>query len=332
MIGSAGQEVRFGKASRSEQEGEINRRVADADAEARVVHDPALMTRAIFTSLLLFGLACNATAQPAVDTSGAGWNECTKAPTRACVLRLAAEAARTIGDPHSAVDALSRIAEAQSEAGLSAEAAAAADQALQFAKSIADKTGYFRDDAIKTIAKVRAKAGKLTDVLDAVGSITDRYVQAQALGAIAVAEGKAGRLDEALRRLQTIEDLRYRALIMRRVAWDLRAGAVARGEDDKIVAALADVQAIDQQYPPPRIMTGVHHSSEYIPALAIIAQAQARAGKITDEVGHGLMGARPGVCDDCCRAGPGRRGRVGTECGALGRRPKGAWRGARAHT
>jgi tetratricopeptide (TPR) repeat protein len=240
------------------------------------------MTRAIPISLILLGLSGSATAQPAADASGAGWNECLKAPTRACVLRQAAEVARNISDPHSATDNLSRIAEAQFEAGLSAEAAATIDQSLQVAKSIADKNGYLRDDAIKTIAKVRANAGRLSDALDAVGSIKNRYAQAQALGAIAVAEGKAGRLDEALQRVQTIEDLRERALIMRRVAWDLRASAVARGEDDKIVAALTDVQAIDQQYPPPVVRTGVHHPSEFLPALAIIAQAQARAGKIAD--------------------------------------------------
>jgi hypothetical protein len=34
------------------------------------------MTRAIFTSFFLLGLACSATAQPAADASDAGWNEC----------------------------------------------------------------------------------------------------------------------------------------------------------------------------------------------------------------------------------------------------------------
>ncbi|KRR16418.1 hypothetical protein CQ14_16210 [Bradyrhizobium lablabi] len=242
---------------------------------------PSLMTRAIFTSLFFLGL-CSATAQPVAQTSGVDWNECLKAPTRACVLREAAEVARTIGDPRLAANALGRIAEVQFKAGLSAEAAATIDQALQVATSIADD-GYPRDNAIETIAKVLAKAGKPTDALDIVGSIKNRYIQAEVLGAVAVAEGKAGRLDEALRRVRAIENLRDRALIMRRVAWDLGASAVARGEDDKIAAALADVQAIEQQYDLwPLAMTGIHHPSEFVPALAIIAQAQARAGKIED--------------------------------------------------
>jgi len=203
------------------------------------------MTRAIFISLLLIGVVCGAAAEPTKDVSGAGWDECLKAPTRSCVLREAAAVARTIDAPHSAVIELSRIADAQSNAGRSADAAITIDQSLQIARSIAED-GYLRDDAIETIANVTANIGKLDDAINAGGSITNPYVRARALGTIAVMEGKAGRLDEALRRVQTIENLRDRALIMRRVAWDLRDGAVARGEDDKIAAALADVQAIEQ--------------------------------------------------------------------------------------
>jgi tetratricopeptide (TPR) repeat protein len=238
------------------------------------------MIRTIITGSFALTLACSAAAQPVANASDAGWNECLKAPTRACVLHEAAEGARTNGDPTMAANELGRIAEAQLKAGLSVEAEATIDQALQVAKSIPDER--FRDDALERIAKVWAKAGKLTEALDAVGSIKNPHVQPEALGAIAVAEGKAGRLEGALRRVQAIEDLRDRALTTRQVAWDLRASAVAQGEDDKIVAALTAVQAIEQQYPPPAFMSGIHHPSEYIPALAIIAQAQARAGKIAD--------------------------------------------------
>jgi tetratricopeptide (TPR) repeat protein len=236
--------------------------------------------RTISAGLLLLGLPCGA-AQPAADASDAGWNDCLKAPTRACVLRQAAAVALTINDPYSAADDLSRIAEAQFKAGLTGEATATIDQSVQVAKAIADD-GHLHDDAIKAIATVQAKAGKLTDALAAVGSIKNRYVQARVIGAVAVAEGKAGRLDDALRRVQAIEDLPHRALVMRQVVWDLRDGAVASGEDDKIVAALFDVQAIEQRYPPPTALSGIHHPSEFIPALAIIAQAQVRAGKTAD--------------------------------------------------
>ena len=239
------------------------------------------MTRAVFTSFLLLGLACSAAAQPAAD---AGWNECVKTPTRACVLRRAVEVARTIDAPRVAAADLSRIAEAQSKAGLSAEAAGTIAQCLQVAASFADVRD--RDVVMETIAKLQAEAGKFADALDSVGSMRNPYLQALALGAIAVVEGKAGRLDEALRRVQAIEDLRYRALIMRRVAWDLRASAVERREDDKLVTFLAAVQAIEQLHPPPTFKTGIIHPSDSvsISALGIIAQAQGRAGQITDAI------------------------------------------------
>lgn len=82
------------------------------------------------------------------------------------------------------------------------------------------------------------------------------------------AEAKAGFSTDAA---ATIEDPRSRALVMRRVAWDLRADAVARGEDGKIIALLTDVQAIEGPLKF-MFMSGIHHPSEFMPALAIIAQ------------------------------------------------------------
>ena len=237
------------------------------------------MTRTIIAGTFVLALACGAAAQPASD---AAWNECLKTPARTCVLREAVEVASAIADPHLAASELGDIAVAQMKADLSTEAAATIDRALQIATSITGD-GYERDDALKTIAQNQAQAGKLGDALETAGSIKNHHVEDEALGAIAVAEGKAGRLDQALRRVQAIEDLPDRTLVMRRVAWDLRAGAVARGDDDKIVTALEDAQAIEEQYhlwPGP--ISGIHHPSEFIPALAIVAQAQARAGKLDD--------------------------------------------------
>ncbi|MGJ4932191.1 tetratricopeptide repeat protein [Bradyrhizobium sp. HKCCYLS2038] len=229
----------------------------------------------------ILALACVAAAQSVANASDASWNECLLAPRRACILREAAEVAGSIGDAHLSARELGEIAKAQLKAGLFTEAAATIDLALQVAKSIA-KDSYDRDGAFETIAQVQAQAGKLADALETAKSIENRHVQAAALGAIAVAEGNAGRLDDALRRVEAIEDLPDRALIMRRVTWDLRASAVARGEDDKIVAALQTVLAVEERYPPPIAMTGVHHPSKFIPALAIIAQAQTRAGKVAE--------------------------------------------------
>ncbi|WP_316204460.1 hypothetical protein [Bradyrhizobium sp. SZCCHNS3051] len=229
----------------------------------------------------ILALACGAAAQSVANASDASWDECLIAPRRACVLREAAEVARTIDDPHLSAHKLGEIAKAQLKAGLFTGAARTIDLAVQAAKSIA-KDSYRRDDAFEIITQVQAQAGKLADALKTAKSIENRHVQAAAFGAIAIAEGNAGRLDDALRRVQAIEDLPDRALIIRRVTWELRASAVARGEDDKIVAALQTVLAVEQRYPPPIATTGVHHPSEFIPALAIIAQAQARAGKVAD--------------------------------------------------
>jgi tetratricopeptide (TPR) repeat protein len=229
----------------------------------------------------IFALACCTAAQSVANASDASWDECLIAPRRACILREAAKVAGTIDDPDLSAHKLGEIAKAQLKAGLFTEATTTIDLAVQTAKSIA-KNSYRRDDAFETIVQVQAQAGKLADAMETAKSIENRHVQAAAFGAIAIAEGNAGRLDDALRRVQAIEDLPDRALIIRRVAWELRASAVARGEDDKIVAALQTVLAVEQRYPPPIFMTGVPHPSEFIPALAIIAQAQARAGKVAD--------------------------------------------------
>jgi hypothetical protein len=55
------------------------------------------MVRTIITGSFALALAYGAAAQPVANASDAGWNECLKAPTQACVLREAAEVARTIG-------------------------------------------------------------------------------------------------------------------------------------------------------------------------------------------------------------------------------------------
>jgi hypothetical protein len=287
------------------------------------------MTRTIIAGTYVLALACDATAQPASD---AAWNECLKTPARACVLREAAEVASGIADPDLAASELGEIAATRLKAGLSADTEMAAERSL--ANSIAEDR--FRDDALERLAQLQAQADMLNDALKTAASIKNSYLQAEALGAIAVAEGKAGRLDEALRRVQAIEDLPRRADILRRVAWDLRDSAVARGDDDKIVAALDGVQAIEEQYhlwPGPR--TGFVHASEFVPALAIIAQAQARAGKFADamrvarQVTGSMQRAQAFAAIAVALA---RAGAVGSALQvARARRPLGARRGARAN-
>lgn len=254
------------------------------------------VTRTIIASAFALGLAQKAVAQPVADTPLSSWNECLKTATRACVLREAAELARAEKPSDSWVSStlrrLSHIAVAQFKASQFADAATTLDGAIQVAKSCSDLRE--RDDGFRAIATALARTGRLTEALDVAKGIDNRYLYPDALGDIAVAEGQAGKIGEALQRVQAIESLPSRARITRLVAWELSDEAVARGEDGKIVTALQGVQAIEEAYPPPGFFTGIHHPSEFMSAaLAIIAEAQARAGKIEDAMQSARLASTP---------------------------------------
>jgi hypothetical protein len=152
------------------------------------------MTRIPAASLFVLALVCGAAATTAADD--AGWDECFRAPTRACVLREAVAAA--LADPFPRVSTLSRIAEAQSKAGLSADAAATIDDAVQAEKLFTDRRIIDRD--FQEIMPLLVSAGQLAHALEVAGAIKDPYWRAEALGDIAVAEGQTSGLDAALRR------------------------------------------------------------------------------------------------------------------------------------
>jgi hypothetical protein len=206
---------------------------------------------------LACGCAGRSIAQTAADVAvpDTVWTECLEAPTRACVLRRGVQVAQSIVDARSRSDGLTVIADAQFEAGLTADGAATIDQALRAAQSI----GY--EERLDDIAQVLAKAGRFAEARQVARSIANQYLQATAVALIAVAEGKAGDIGEALQSVQAIENAPQRARAIRRAAWGLRSVAVKRGEDDRIVAALKQGQAIEEVYPLPKAFTGIHHPS-----------------------------------------------------------------------
>jgi tetratricopeptide (TPR) repeat protein len=162
---------------------------------------------------------------------------------------------------------------------LPTEAAASLDRALLLVPSIADELG--RDEVLRDVVEKRAKVGKLA-ALETARSVRNEYMRAAAIGGVAVASGEAGSIAEALRLVRAIDNKSLRRLQIREVAWQLRSLALARGEDGVIVAALKEVEALEEEEPPPSFFTGVHAASEFGPPLGIIVTAQARADKISE--------------------------------------------------
>jgi tetratricopeptide (TPR) repeat protein len=215
------------------------------------------------------------------------WERCLKAATRACVLRHAARVAESIEDPRSRVEtarsramSLASVADAQLKAALITDAAATLDWALQLMSSLADPHG--RDDPLRYIVAIQAKAGKFGEALEVARSIGNEYLRARAIGPIAVAKGQTGSIAEALQLVQAVDGKRPRALLIREIAWELRTLAVARGEEGTILGALKEVESIEEEHPPPMFSSGPHLPWAHGPPLRIIAAAQARAGRIPE--------------------------------------------------
>jgi hypothetical protein len=164
---------------------------------------------------------------------------------------------------------LVRIARAQADAGLTQEASAAVD--LLKAEEAAKVPG--------SVARIKAQTGKLDEAAKIADAISNPAERGLIIGSIAVAEGEAGKIDDALRRVQAISDDTARAFAIRRAAWGLRMIAAQRGDDDKIAAALQQVQSI-----PMPLSVRYWHPSLVAPALGIIVDAQLRAGRITEAV------------------------------------------------
>jgi tetratricopeptide (TPR) repeat protein len=204
------------------------------------------------------------------------WAQCLARPTRACVLGHAAEVSQSIGD----VFELGRIAEAQVASGLTPDAVATIERAQLIAQSITSDRE--RDNALIAVIRAQAGAARIPQAVDLLGSIKNAYQRVSAIISIAVAEGMVGQISEALQLLQSIEAKSDRARAIREVAWDIRSVAVTRGQDSKIVAALRDVESSEPEAPLFGIISGVHHPSAFGPALLIIAEAEAQAGKMSE--------------------------------------------------
>jgi tetratricopeptide (TPR) repeat protein len=208
-------------------------------------------------------------AGPSGQADQSAWLTCRDAPTRRCVLDHALEIGRTTPTSFSRAQDLVRIARAQADAGLTEEASAAVD--LLKAEEAAKVPG--------SVARIKAQIGKLDEAARIADAISDPAERGLIIGSIAVAEGEAGKIDDALRRVQAISDDTARAFAVRRAAWGLRMIAAQRGDDDKIAAALRQVQST-----PVPLSVHYWHPSIGGPALGIIVDAQLRAGKIAEAV------------------------------------------------
>ncbi len=208
-------------------------------------------------------------AGPSGQADQSAWLTCREAPTRRCVLDHALEIGRTTPTSLSRAQDLVRIARAQADAGLTQEASATID--LLKAEEAANVPGF--------VARIKAETGKLDEAVRIADATSDPAERGLIIGSIAVAEGEAGTIDSALRRVQAISDNTARAFAIRRAAWGLRMIAAQRGDDDKIAAALQQVQSI-----PMPLSVRYWHPSIAGPALGIIVDAQLRAGKITEAV------------------------------------------------
>lgn len=208
-------------------------------------------------------------AGPSKHADQSAWPICREVPTRRCVLDHALEIGRTTPTSLSRAQDLVRIARAQADAGLTQEASAAVD--LLKAEETAKVPG--------SVARIKAETGKLDEAARIADAISDPAERGLIIGSIAVAEGEAGKIDDALRRVQAVSDDTARAFAIRRAAWGLRMIAAQRGDDDKIAAALQQVQST-----PIPLSVYYWHPSLVVPALGIIVDAQVRAGKITEAV------------------------------------------------
>jgi tetratricopeptide (TPR) repeat protein len=154
------------------------------------------------------------------------------------------------------VDALSEIAEAQMNAGLTREAATSLTQALEVAQAITHTMQ--RGGALASIAKARARAGKMSDALQLAQAIESQSHREDALRLIveaqAVAQARAGKIDEAMQLAQSILS-------------DTAAKTLAA--EGKLNEALRLAQAIKDEFSRAR-------------ALALVARAQAKAGRAED--------------------------------------------------
>lgn len=165
---------------------------------------------------------------------------------------------------------LATLGVAQAKAGLTKEAVATLDEALNIAQS--EKEEWIRTHAIGAITIARAKAGMISESLQVAQSIEDESIRASALAAISEAQAKAGMITEALRVAQSIKDESGRS-------WALAAISIMQTQALRIAEALRTVQFIEDEGARASLLRG-------------IVEEQAKKGRTKEAVttfGHAIQ-------------------------------------------
>ena len=183
------------------------------------------------------------------------WDACIGAPTRACVLDLAAADVAGIADTYERAGALAELALARSKAGLKADADkdfAAVAQALRPENDTDPLPDYgLRPIILGQLAANLAEAGRIDEAIRTVDEIKiDNGSATGAFAAIALAEAKAGRMDEAKQTIARVlkDASTYGGFLLYRSVYDAQLAAglnddLARTLELERDAALAETPA-----------------------------------------------------------------------------------------
>jgi tetratricopeptide (TPR) repeat protein len=230
--------------------------------------------------LVVAGWPARALAQTtsALQSSDPEWAECVGTPRADCILQRALERAASSA-PQTRGDEFVSIADVALTAGLSGTADKAIDQAVLTTEY--DRS-YLRGSVLSDVARLLARSGRYAKAEEVAQSIDAPLQRGLAIALVAIEMGKAGDFDQGLRLLRSISDKPSRARAIRRAAFELRATAVARREEDKFVDALRDVEAIEREDPPQDFRKGFYFSLEFTPPPWVIVEALAGAGRFAD--------------------------------------------------
>jgi hypothetical protein len=203
---------------------------------------------------------------------------CVKSPTRNCLLDLAQPLALGVKDRFR-LQYLCDVAKAQARAGRLDRAEVLV--AALLSENGAAEQSLTREDISFCVIETWGALGRHGEAKQLAQTIEGKHRRATALFAIAKALGRNVSADEAFQFVGAHEqDLFSRPSAIRRVAWDIRDAAVTRGEEGRMIDALRVVQS--EETDRPRSFTMLEHSSEYVPAMLIIAEPLARRGRFEE--------------------------------------------------
>lgn len=225
-------------------------------------------------SVLALAVSC-APPPPAVD---ADWSRCVAKPTKACVFERARLNARANKDPLARAQALAQLAQSEIESRLRTEALREAQELYDLALTI--DHAEQRHESLSAVVEVRAKAGEFAAALQTTRALKRDYWIEVGMRTIATEMTKARKTADGVALLRTTAETKNSVNTIRLFAWDVRDIVVERGEEGPVVALLQHAQELedvkDNSF---RFFTGVHHSSEFVPPLMIIAAALTHADK-----------------------------------------------------